>query len=727
MSLLALIGLATMLVVAAPAAESGVSGRPLWPDGDGDVARALVARDEGQRLRAVLGLAGVQTPSAKALLLTALRDRDTAVRLTAARLLARRGAREATAAAVSWLGASSANERLLGVLALRDATELPDDARRALERAMRNGDVTTRLAALDVLADHPAASSMAAIIALLEDEISEVRVRSLRALAALRDPRASLAVARRLGDQDRGVRALAASTLGALGDRRVVPALLRQLADASTEPRTLVADALGRLGDGAAVPSLARIARRGPGDELARHATLALGAIGTPDAVEALLELARVPPGSELVRVALQRVGASAVPRLTEELRRGSPTSARLAAEALGGIGDKRATPALVAVVERREEARLVALEALARLADPAAVPALVSEAETGEAPELRVLALQALEAVADSRGVAAIPRALLDHDAGVRAAAARLAGSIGASAEEQALAAHLTDQDVSVRRAAARALDRLRSSPTSSSWPRSPTSAILNALAHGDVAADASTADALGGVLERSATAADASALAGAYPASSPASRVVLARGLAAASTTQAFEGTAVVEALLRDLEGEGSLAFAAAEALAGARPSSRLDHALVAAYARVEDAIRARLAPAMARGTAGARALEATVRDAAAAPSVRAAAAWALGTSSEARGVLEAAKTDADPAVAANARAALSRERQQTGWAAIALATPDGVALPGRWVTIAAGGAPPVWALTDDRGRARVAGLPAAPLVVRLPSATE
>lgn len=723
MWLLALIGLAGAVV--APAAGLGATQLRPWPDGDADVARALVARDEGQRLRAVLGLAGEHTPSAKALLLTALRDRDAGVRLTAARLLARRGAREATAAAVTWLGASTANERLLGVLVLRDVAEVPDDARRALERALRNGDVTTRLAGLEVLADHPAASSLSALVALLDDEIGEVRVRALRAIAALRDPRASLAVARRLSDQDRSVRVEAAATLGALGDRRVVPALLRQLADPSIEPRTPLVDALGRLADAAAVPELAHVARRGPGDELARHATLALGAIGTPDALESLLELARVPPGSALVRTALQRVGASAVPRLTEELRRGSPTSARLAAEALGGIGDRRATAALVAVVERRDEARIVALEALARLADPAAVPALVSAAETGEAPELRVLALQALEATADGRGAVAVARALLDADAGVRAAAAHLAGSLGASAEAPALAARLTDQDVGVRRAAAQALARLPTPATPAPGHHSPTNVIVNALAHADVAADGATAEALADVLERAVTASDGTALAAAYvAAASPASRAVLARGLAAASTTR-FEGS-VVEALLRDLGAEGTLALAAAEALAGARPSSALDDALTTAYARAEDAVRARLAPAMSHGAAGARALEATLGDVRAAPSVRAAAAWTLGAAPDSRGALAAASNDTDPAVAANARAALSRERQQANWAGVTLAAPDGTALVGRWVTVAAGGAP-VWALTDGRGRARVAGLPAAPLVVRLASPTE
>src|SRR5882672_12274154 len=105
----------------------GIAALSVWPGGDADAARALVARDDAQRLRAVLELARAEPARATPLLVPALRDRDPNVRLAAGRLLARRGAREATRAATAWLGEPSPRERLLGLLVLRDAGELSDE------------------------------------------------------------------------------------------------------------------------------------------------------------------------------------------------------------------------------------------------------------------------------------------------------------------------------------------------------------------------------------------------------------------------------------------------------------------------------------------------------------------------------------------------------------------------------------------------------------------------
>src|SRR5206468_341085 len=107
----------------------------------------------------------------------------------------------------------------------------------------------------------------------------------------------------------------------------------------------------------------------------------------------------------------------------------------------------------LVAAVERGAGVTVAALEALARLADPAAIPALVHAATDGAVPELRVLALDALEATRDDRALASLPRALQDPAPTVRARAARLAGALGGPALGVALAGALNDADGAVRR----------------------------------------------------------------------------------------------------------------------------------------------------------------------------------------------------------------------------------------------------------------------------------
>src|SRR5260221_12451920 len=111
----------------------GIAAMSVWPRADAEAARALVARDDARRLRAVLELARAEPVRATALLVPAVRDHAPDVRLVAARLLARRGSREATRAATAWLGDTSPPERLLGLLVLRDAAEPPDERRPRVE------------------------------------------------------------------------------------------------------------------------------------------------------------------------------------------------------------------------------------------------------------------------------------------------------------------------------------------------------------------------------------------------------------------------------------------------------------------------------------------------------------------------------------------------------------------------------------------------------------------
>ncbi|HTA21587.1 MAG TPA: HEAT repeat domain-containing protein, partial [Polyangia bacterium] len=615
-----LIGIVAAGALAAPAPAPAAAAA--WLGGADDPERDLDARDDGQRLRAVLELARLDEARATMLLVPRLTDRNPNVRLAAARLLARRGAKEATAAAVAWLATRTPQEQFLGLLVLRQVSALTSEARHATERALRDGDLQSRLQALDVLTAHPAPSSFGAVAGALDDELAEVRLRAVRALEATRDPRASVPLLAHVADADRGVREATLDALGVLGDKRVLPALLRQVA---VDPRGDAVDALARLGDAGPVPALIGLSRRRPRDETAGRAAFALGVLATPEGVDTLLALAREPPGADDVRRALERAGAAAVPRLCRELEIGTPTSARLAAEALGCIGDRRATAALAAAATRgRTGPTLAALEALARLADPAAVPALARLAERGEPADLRALALDALTAIGDDRAVEVLPRALGDGDAGVRARAVRLAARLGAVAPADAVAQRLADPDPDVRLQAALALGRLPAR-------REVAPPILAALAPGTPPLTEAAASSLGDALERLAL--DGDALAPAYLASvEPRARGVLARALAASPRPATRE---VATALIRDLSGDGALP--AADALARATLTRDQQKALAVAFARASEDVAARLAPAMARFPAGAAALDALVADDGAPPSVRAGSTWAL---SSARG---------------------------------------------------------------------------------------
>jgi HEAT repeat protein len=685
----------------------------------------LAALDQGTRVRAVLTLAGAsekEAPPMRELLVPMLRDREIVVRETAGRVLAGRGVAEAIDAATAWVASTTARERLAGLHVLRDAPALTAGARRAAERATRDGDLATRRQALEVLAGHDPAASFSVVLAALADEHRDVRARAARALGALGDRRAALPLIARLEDGDRLVRAEAIVALGALGERRALPALLRQLDAPALELRLPAVDAVGALGDAGAVPAVARVAQRRPLDDVGRHAILALGALATPEALEVLRALARDADAMDDVREALARAGAAALPVLRAELAEGTPLTAPLAAGLLGAAGERAATPWLAAAVDARGPAATAAAAALGRLGDEAGVPTLMraAVARAGDA-DLRVAALDALAALADDRAAEAALAALGDPDAAVRAAAARAAGACGGPALAPALAVRLSDGDARVRHEAARSLARVAA-------PASEVArAILAALSRGLVARDEAALDALGDALERSVGPDDARAAEEAYLASGTGSpgRAPLARALAAAHGPGGPTSRPVVDALVGELAGDGRGAIAAADALASARLGPGQEDAVAAAFAAAEPGVAARLAPALARFRAGQRQLAATLRDPDAGAPRRAAAAWALAGLPEGQAALREASSSSEPPVAANARAALAAgPRGPGGWAAVRLVTPTGEPWPRRWVTMTPPNGPAVWVVTDLDGRARLTGAPPG-LTVSVPGA--
>ena len=98
-------------------------------------------------------------------------------------------------------------------------------------------------------------------------------------------------------------------------------------------------------------------------------------------------------------------------------------------------------------------------LGALGRGGDTLFVPPLVALLGAGD-PLVRVAAARALgQVVGEHEGVTALTMALTDADAGVRSAACRSLGKLGAGAACQALLAVTTDDSAQVRAAAVQAL----------------------------------------------------------------------------------------------------------------------------------------------------------------------------------------------------------------------------------------------------------------------------
>src|SRR5436190_7878181 len=235
--------IAIALLVALTAADADFG----WPDSIATEARDAAELPDPQRLRALERLTARAGERALPALAPLLADRDPSIRLFAARRLGRAGAPAAIEAATRWITSPNVPivDRQFGLDVLREAPNLPDGARQAIERALRDPDVSVRIAALDALERHDALPSLPAVLATLDDENREVRARAIRILAGKPDPRAALPLLSRAEDTDRQVRIDAIRALGS--HPRATGALLRILNDPTEEARGAAMDALAAL------------------------------------------------------------------------------------------------------------------------------------------------------------------------------------------------------------------------------------------------------------------------------------------------------------------------------------------------------------------------------------------------------------------------------------------------------------------------------------------------
>jgi HEAT repeat protein len=710
-----------------------VAGDFTWPGALEIDGRALTALPEAERPAGVERLVARHlVRAAGPYLVPLLSDPEPEVRAYVGRLLARAGDPTALAAAVGWLIAPErpSADRTLGLDVLAHAATLTPAARQAIEQAIRDRDAPVRMRALAALGRHDPLPSLPVVVGALDDDSREVRLAAALVIEGVAQQHAdapeaarlsTLPMLERLDDADRSIRLSALRALGALRDPRAIPALLRIASEQTTdlrmgELRTAAVDALGSpaMGGGAALATLVRFSRHRPVDDLGRHADLALGEVATPAAVAALVAALGAPPVPEEAKLGLLHAGRAALEALAGEVARGTPSSAALAAALLGEIGDRRATDTLTRAIAAPESSAAVvrvAIEALERLRDPAAVPALARAAEAPQA-DVRLQAFAALLALADPRSVAVLDGGLADRDPRIRASAAQLAGRLAARGAAPALADRLGDGDSAVRSAAARALTRTGGAPVAR---------ILVALSANGTATpatrDSAELEAIGDALEANVTAADRPRLDEAFLAASPDLQGPLARGLAVAHATEPLvNNSAVVDRAISLLAAGGASALAAADLLATARLSDREVAALARSFADAAPAVRGRLCAAIAHTPRGGGWLASLVASSSEPLQVRAAAAWCARGLADARSALEIAARSPEEPLAANARAALAGAGKGMGGSALRLRAPDGAPLVGRWVTLEGGGVA-VAAMTDETGLARVDGPPNAP----------
>jgi HEAT repeat protein len=363
------------------------------------------------------------------------------------------------AEALGFLGDRRAVEPLLQML--RDVTEGHAYAVRA--RAARGG------------------SASAETIAGPEDKVyyqmNNVCQVIEEALTRLRDRRAVAPLVEMLSDPIREIRWCAVSVLGHLGDPRAVEPLMARIEDSDPYVRDWAIWALGQLGDQrVAEPLLARLER-----EYHQAVAVALGLLREPCAVEPLM--------AYLATAIREHPARSAV--------RSPPHHS--AAWALGEIGDRRAVPVLVDMLDHDESenrlatfdtARAVAARALGQLRDPRAFEALVRALQDDDEYN-RDAAAVALGHLGDPRGVDVLLGVLQGEDAGVRGSVCEGLGLLGDTRAVEPLLRALGDASDIVRSHAAEALGRLAD--------RRAVDPLVETLRDGDSFVRESAAEALG------------------------------------------------------------------------------------------------------------------------------------------------------------------------------------------------------------------------------------
>ena len=439
-------------------------------------------------------------------LVLALRDehQDLNVVSSALQLLAN-GRVDIISPLVAFLDSSDPDLRVQAALLLgarRDARSIA-----ALVKALDDESVNVRFHAIEALGRLGAAEAADRLIEIAESGEFFLAFPALDALMKIKDPRAAPRLVPLLAHDLLGP--AAAEALGVLGDEAVVAPLVAVL-DAPRAPVVEVATALATLyqryeaqyQEGACIADLMRQhltpaggqrlldaleQASGPG---LRALALVLGWLEDRAAERALTRLLGDPAARADVVKALVQHGPAVVDLLIEQLSSVDADTRQAAIFALGRIGSRRATPALVERLDADREEVVSAAGALARIGDDAAFEPLVpllghEDAGVRQSVIAAINSIGHPETPARMRALAASP------DPRVRESAIKVAGYFGFPDCRAAVLDACTDPDENVRRVA---LEHL---PYFDDVPALPV--LSRALAEGTPRERASAAQAMG------------------------------------------------------------------------------------------------------------------------------------------------------------------------------------------------------------------------------------
>ncbi len=465
-----------------------------------ELAENLSSSDGNVRLRASEALAQIEQVEDEQPSLGALSDSDWRVRQAAVGGLARRSAPDAIGALLELVRKDHRNLAILNsalqVLAMTDV-----DTHTTLVEFLHDPNPEVRMQAALALGEQRDRRATADLLDSLKDDDLNVRFHAIEALGKIRAPEAAEALAAIAESEDfflaypaleslkqienRNVaprlakllsvpflREPAIEALGVLGDETAV-APLATLLNTADVPALSVAEALVTLHDrfssehneGSYIAELSRQAIQAPGikyllDSLnevnagdLRPLAVLIGWLRGPAVDRTLVRLLGEQSIRNEVVAALVRHGEGVIDLLVEQIESDELEIKRAAITALGRLGYKRATKALVKVLQTEPELQIDAANALARVGDEAALDPLLEMIGVSDSAA-RQAVVGALNSIGSARMPERIKELLLDERPLVRESAAKIAGYFGYPDCADLLLKCSQDEDERVRRA---------------------------------------------------------------------------------------------------------------------------------------------------------------------------------------------------------------------------------------------------------------------------------